>query len=277
MKKALTFTVILLFLGVAFAPSINANVTQNELVEFDVEFCGLGKKHTVKLTQQEADEVEQLFDDIEQRLSEVETREETIEIFKEAIVELDKYGLLGGLSIRHAQRLIISPYQSFRDNKFIQMKVNAEKLDDNENYCCLIAGLTDSTAFTGHLTRYLSIILAHIIYQSNFGIEGLIYLMCLFPFIAFDIVRPFHIGSDILFVQRVSGYVLTLGLDGLKFWKGDNLVGLIDPWYSPYTKIYCVLAVRGFIGIGITNYLKEYPNSFYIGWALKVKIDNLDE
>ncbi len=52
------------------------SVDNDELVELDVEFCGLNKKHTVKLTQQEADEVELLFDDIEQRLSEVETREE---------------------------------------------------------------------------------------------------------------------------------------------------------------------------------------------------------
>ena len=52
MRQVLSVAVILLFVGVVFAPSINASVVKNELIEFDVEFCGLGKKHTVKLTQQ---------------------------------------------------------------------------------------------------------------------------------------------------------------------------------------------------------------------------------
>jgi len=54
-NKNLAFAIILLFIGVAFAPSINASVVKDDLVEFDVEFCGLGKKHTVQLTQKEAE------------------------------------------------------------------------------------------------------------------------------------------------------------------------------------------------------------------------------
>ena len=63
-KKYLAILVILLFIGVAFAPSVNANVVEDDLVEFDVEFCGLGKKHTVKLTREEAHELELLIDEI---------------------------------------------------------------------------------------------------------------------------------------------------------------------------------------------------------------------
>ena len=74
-RKGLAVAVILLFIGVAFAPSINASVVKDELVEFDVEFCGLGKKHKVKLTQQEADEVELLFDDIKEQLDNVSSSE----------------------------------------------------------------------------------------------------------------------------------------------------------------------------------------------------------
>jgi len=51
-RKGLAVAVILLLIGVAFAPSINANVVEDELVEIDVEFCGLGRKQTVQLTQQ---------------------------------------------------------------------------------------------------------------------------------------------------------------------------------------------------------------------------------
>jgi len=75
--KGIAVVVILLFIGLAFAPSINADVSKEELVEVTTEFCGLGKKHTVKLTQEEVDELDQLFDDIKERLDNIETREET--------------------------------------------------------------------------------------------------------------------------------------------------------------------------------------------------------
>ena len=101
MKKQLAVGVIVLFLGLAIAPSINANVSrESELVAITTEICGLdGGKHTVQLTQEEAKEVEQLIDDIERSLDEVETREEAGEVFNYAVVELDKYGLLGRLNI----------------------------------------------------------------------------------------------------------------------------------------------------------------------------------
>ncbi|GAH55890.1 unnamed protein product, partial [marine sediment metagenome] len=93
MKKLLVVGIIFLFLGLAFAPSINANISkasiESEMVEITTEICGFnGGKHTVQLTKEEAEEVEQLIDDIERRLDKVETREEAVEIFNEAIVEL---------------------------------------------------------------------------------------------------------------------------------------------------------------------------------------------
>ncbi|MFW6121072.1 MAG: hypothetical protein ACOC80_09275 [Petrotogales bacterium] len=107
-KKSLAVAVILLFIGVAFAPSIHANISKPSLekVEFTAEVCGLnGGKQTVQLTKAEAVEVEALFKSIREQLNNTETREEAEEIFKEAVVELDKYGLLGGLSVEQAQRL----------------------------------------------------------------------------------------------------------------------------------------------------------------------------
>ena len=94
MKKYLAVVVILLFIGLAFAPSIHANVSK-EMVEFTTEICGLnGGKQTVKLTQEEAEEVIQLFSSIEEQLNNTNSMEEAVEIFDEAIVELDRYGAL---------------------------------------------------------------------------------------------------------------------------------------------------------------------------------------
>jgi hypothetical protein len=108
MRKLLVVGVIILFLGLACAPSINANISkESELVEITTEICGLnGGKHTVQLTKEEAEEVDRLFDSIRERLNATESREEAVEVFNEVVMELDKYGLIGGLSVNQAQKLL---------------------------------------------------------------------------------------------------------------------------------------------------------------------------
>jgi len=170
MKKLLVVGVIVLFLGVAIAPSINANVSKasidSELVEITTEVCGINgvTPNTVSLSKEDAEEVEKLIDDIERRLDNVETREETVEIFNEAVVELDKYGLLGGLSVKQAQRLVTGGYNNLRIGEFFE-KAN---IDSNikGNFFCLLAGNTDSTVF-----KWVHIILqifSHLVLNKQF-------------------------------------------------------------------------------------------------------------
>jgi len=144
MKKLISAIVILLFIGLAFAPSINANVGKEELVEFTTEVCGLnGGKQTVKLTQQQADEVKELFDSINMRLNATKSKGEAEEIFKDAVVQLDKYGLLGGLSVKQAQKLVIGGYQNPRVIDFID-KLKQSSIGSlvqiTEHHSCLVGG-----------------------------------------------------------------------------------------------------------------------------------------
>jgi hypothetical protein len=108
MKKLLVVGVIGLFLGLAITPSINANVNkESELIEITTEVCGLGGgKHTIQLTKEEAEEVDRIFVNIRNKLNTTDSREDAEKIFKDAVVELDAYGLLGGLSVKQAQRLV---------------------------------------------------------------------------------------------------------------------------------------------------------------------------
>ena len=159
-KKILIGSIIAVALIVlsSFSSVVGKVTSDDELVEFEVEFCGLGKKHTVKLTQQEADEVELLFDDIQSRLSTVETREEAEIIFKEAVVELDKYGLLGSLSVKQAQQLIVG--NGVRQNllKRIDGIANENIFDIiNANYFCLIGGHLDFMGSQNPLVRRFAI------------------------------------------------------------------------------------------------------------------------
>ena len=93
MRKLFVIGVIGLFFGLAVAPSINADVSKDdELVEFTTEICGLGgRKHTVLLTKEEAEEIDRLFISIRDRLNATDSKEEAEVIFSEAVVELDTF------------------------------------------------------------------------------------------------------------------------------------------------------------------------------------------
>jgi len=59
-KKGLVIGIIILFVGVAFAPSLQANIGE-EYNDVTTEFLRIGKKHTIQRTRQEAEELENLF------------------------------------------------------------------------------------------------------------------------------------------------------------------------------------------------------------------------
>jgi len=117
-RKVLAVGIILLFIGVALVPSINFNVVKasygNDLVEVTTQACGIkgSGNTTVKLTRQQYQNLKEYLVDFRSRLNQTTTREEAVPLFKEAVVELDNYGLLPkGMSVERAQRLVIGWYQ----------------------------------------------------------------------------------------------------------------------------------------------------------------------
>jgi len=259
-KKALATLVILLFLGLALAPSINADVEKDDLVELDVEFCGLGGKHTVKLTQEEYNEVELIFEDIQEKVSCVESDDEAVEIFNEAIVKLDKYGLLGGLSVKHVQR-IFSNLQRLMDNKFLQRIASFITLNDDENSLCFISGRLSHIDFF----RYIAVIFD----SYNFVLNFLpIFNLC--SSISVSCETWEHEGNGELY--KSNGIITTRGLNGLIKLNGE-IKGCLK-------EIQCGLGmggwfyyigVQGFFGIQLTNPVNDVSNFF--GFARRVNVN----
>lgn len=149
-RKVLVFTVIFLFIGLAIAPSITANVSKtssgDELIEFTTEIYGIPrlKPQTVKLTKQQANEVEHLFDTMKRRLDNTTSREETITIFKQAVVELDKYGLLGGLSVEQTQKLVSEEFQNPKMMKLLEsISSRWNGLGAKNLFCLVFANITN--------------------------------------------------------------------------------------------------------------------------------------
>jgi hypothetical protein len=296
-KKCLAVGVILLFIGVVIAPSINANIGK-EMVEITTEISGLnGGKKTVKLTREEAEEVEALFDSIREQLNATETREETKEIFNDAIVELNKYGLLGGLSVKQAQRLVTGGYQNQRMMKIIENMTNTGQEDNTSNVCCLVAGKTDKTLFVSPRMRFFYPIFHHwALDWSHYPLMELILkfandqvkFMALLIFTLLRVMElewseyvlvlyqenpiprrcMMYLGNDLSEDIPASGWINTYGINGKVGWEGDFYGNL--PWGCFLIYKWCP-AVDGFRGFQL--YTDKFRQGhFYLGSARWVKI-----
>ena len=141
LAKGVAVAIILLFLGVAVVPSLTISVvraaTDNDLVKVTTQACGIKGygNTTVKLTRQQYQNLEQYLVDFRERLNTTTTREEAVPLFKEVVVELNKYGLLPkGMSVEHAQRLVTGYYQNSNILRKIQNDVQSIAKSKQKQY-----------------------------------------------------------------------------------------------------------------------------------------------
>ena len=269
--RGFTASIIALLIALAFSPSIFANTQQEILegkqVELTTEICGLpGKKpQTVQLTQEQADEVDRLFDEIKIKMDNTASREETVEMFNKAIVELDKYGLLSGLNVEQAQRLVTGKNQNLRTGKLFDKLISNPLFQYSiDNIFCLIAGNNIDIVFVS-VWGLLLYRLALIINDSAYS--GL--LVDLVTWII-DYYNPICIGRILWYSPRSTGWVVTVGVMGKKSWDGQLIGTLPYPFY-PLMRA----GVRGFTGYKI---LFDEPDKYkylYLGTALTVGIDSI--
>jgi hypothetical protein len=136
-RKCLTVGIILLFIGVTIVPTINFNTvkasTNDDLVEVTTQACGIKgfEDTTIKLTRQQYQNLKEYLVEFRSRLNQTTTREEAVPIFKEAVVELNKYGLLPeGMSVERAQRLVTGgsqkPIESILNNRHQEIFPNLD-------------------------------------------------------------------------------------------------------------------------------------------------------
>ena len=179
----------------------------------------------------------ELCNDIEQQLSEVETREEAEEIFKYAVIKLDKYGLLGDLSIEESQKLVQGNYREGKSLRFLEKELtkNQESEGIPVNVFCLVA-LRGCAVVIG-IISLLGIALVSILGYAFFPL--FLFFMFLFDFQnlkikhKLDYVAIIDPGANILTVglythnSYETNYKL-LGFTGLKisfdYYSGDSFL-----------------------------------------------------
>jgi len=222
-KQIIATTIILLFIGVAVAPSINFNVVKasndNDLVEVTTQACGINGfgNTTMKLTREQYQNLEQYLVDFRARLNQTSTRDEAVPIFKEAVVELDKYGLLPKwMSVERAQRLVNGWYQkpfgrllNNRQQEIFPGCINV--------FCLLSAKMTypedeELYSFMLPLSPLLMVGLTAGMVLSAIGAEKLSTFVGAFAFLL-SLLNPIHFMNLIIFYY-CNLDVQTIGLKG---------------------------------------------------------------
>jgi hypothetical protein len=298
--------IIFLFISVALAPSINSTVVKasndNDLVEVTTQACGIKGygNTTVKLTKQQYQSLQQYLVDFRARLNQTTTREEAIPIYKEAVVELNKYGLLPkGMSVENAQMLVTVGNQDEREMKLFQN--TSHKYQDNSsdlinNYFCLVTGKADDAWFINPIERI--ILFAEISGIEILGFTGFIFLLLALysPFQIFDKIfdiidsfydkflnsmdefywsywgflhdiQPFLLGGSIGF-NGGNGWIQTIGLNGTKKING-SLYGQIPYLRENGAHYFPPQGIQYFVGLKIYD---SVNGNFLLGSAFRVKI-----
>ncbi|PNX54030.1 MAG: hypothetical protein BV458_01165 [Thermoplasmata archaeon M9B2D] len=261
MKKGLVVTVIILFIGVAVAPSINQSVVkasqEDDFVEVTTQACGIHgyTDTTVKLTREQCQNLEQYLVEFRARLNQTSTREEAVPIFKEAVVELDKYGLLPkGMGVEQAQKLVTGGYYNVRINKTIQRLCDTNDYLIKSNFLCLITGAGNSIHIRGILPTIMALFsipkIGTFFGIMTFGGSG------------------YNPANFIWENFPATGWVDTYGLVGVKKWDGAFSGGCGGKRLT--LTYYEFIGARGFTGLGVTTTIDSLD--FFIGSALWIRL-----
>ena len=293
--KMLVVGVIVLFIGVGVQPAfadVSFEPDNSELVEITVQFYETDRtyNHTVLLTQEKAEELDNLINDFEIKLENADNKIETEAIYKDTIVSLNNLGLLPkDISIEKAQRLVTGKEQDPRFVRIFKRLYDRYKgsWETDENFLCLISGSTNHTSFIGPIGCLTFSIIEKLSYFfDNFPfiyeyIFWPILGIFLIPFGFFGgyiwLLNPLPLGYQIGFAEQfinnygqldywpAIGTVHTNGLNGEKIWNG-----------SFYGRLPILESLNFFIGVfGFTG-IKIFENYSYtyLGSALWVKIRN---
>jgi len=293
MKKFLAVSVILLFFGIAVAPSINHSVVtayDNTFVEVTSQVCGIKgyKDTTVKLTREQYQNLKQYLVEFRTKLNQTSTRGEVVPIFKEAVVELDRYGLLPrGMKVIKAQKLVLG-WSLQQDTKGLLQGVSEKNQQaPQSNFLCLVAGELNNTYSIRRINNWLLLFLirTYTETQSYF----LIPFMMLFenrhemlnkaPLAVCDIVGIGYLNMFLDTYHNSSGWFFSVGVGGIKKWTGE-MVGIL-----PGPKVWGFIPLGGHYGYslnadpgiwgfsGLKILAGVVENKFYLGSALCVGIN----
>jgi hypothetical protein len=302
-RKCLVIGIILLFVGVTIAPTINFNTvkasTDDDLVEVTTQVCGIQGygDTTAKLTREQYQDLEHYLVDFRTRLNQTSTREEAIPIFKDAVVELDMYGLLPrGMSVEKVQKLIIYQYRGQRERESLEKNYTNQE-NSLSNFYCLVAGRTTKTFYCFFITNLLVFCL-FVALKMLYLFEELQYkfladfsyrfydicfeILCNSPIFIRSLFSPYGyclgfmvIGYDNPFGSApAEGWIQTVGVLGHRSINGSIYGQFKANILQESTMLLDNKGIIGFQGLRIRldNNTDNRQDNFYLGTALGIRI-----
>jgi len=281
LRKNLVVAVILLFIGVSIAPSINFTVVKasndNDLVEVTTQACGINGfgNTTMKLTREQYQNLEQYLVEFRERLNQTTTREEAVPLFKEAVVELEKYGLLPkGMNVEKAQRLMTGGQNTVLSHLFEKTSfVNRINDSNNSNYLCLVCSVTDGLITAGPIYRMINNIMYPFFELNSSGKilnflyeHGYIFLYKILGSIIIVILEllygPWLFGSFITTLNPFKVlYTLTYGGEGFNSQTNHYEYHSSNGWVATFG----LNGTRIFQNQPLWGHLPQYPIPIFVG------------
>ncbi len=234
LEKELVVGVALLFISIAVAPFVNScNIKasdDSDGIEVTSQARGIKgfEDTTVKLSINQYQDLEEYLVDFRARLNQTRTKEEAVSIFKNAIVELDKYGLLPkGMTMERAQRLIT------RENSLRNVAASLKKpLSECINVFCLFTAVTYEVIDLNVWLLMYFLLSQYIPYDSPlvflyyfFFLYGMLKPLCFFNFLSVSYGGKFVYDASIGLKGIISGMNdvrSVIGFTGLKIWFNTN-------------------------------------------------------
>ena len=232
-KKGIVVGVILLFFGVAVSPGstsilIDQEPGEDEHVEYSTELCGFPgmKPQTVRLTQQQANEVELLFDNITTRLGKTTSPKEAVEIVNETIIQLATYGLLPNkINTKQLQTFLANTFTQHQEVTIFEKFSNNQSIQElHHTFCCLVTGVIHDGYAMGIVFMIGVILMLLSVFPSPFhillGNPFILILGGLLSLLSFGFVTisPFALMQQ---VNILSGNMTSIGIKGItKFNQG---------------------------------------------------------
>jgi hypothetical protein len=313
MKKIIVIGVIAFFIGVGIQPGI-ATVQIDDIckdyVDIKIELCGLSgiKPYKIQITKEEAVLIENYFNLINEQFEKVNTREEAKAILNDVVIKLDEHRLLGGLSIKQAQKLVTGNYENSRVMKLLENQLNRNQRlnDNNSNYLCLVAGRATYTSCAGLIQTVLTAFFGAISYLAFFlysifpGAPGFFFILFSMLMVSSALnpipyINPFAIAYPLGFGLRLdyplvdespSGYDLNTNAQFFpskgfinSYGQNGNIDWIGEFWGQGEYIPSLLNPLWGSSPIGITGFtgLKIMLNpdngdTFFFGSALKVQL-----
>lgn len=305
--KTLALGVIVLLISVSIQPVFaneptekvtDSKTVDDEKIEYTIQIIKTNKviENKVYLTQQQADELENLIENIGADLNNSETQEETKEIYNNAVNSFNNLGLFPeNISINEIKQLVTGENRNLDKIKF-----KKETSNGFENRFCFVACDTTYTGSFGpiillpiltFIPLFAYSIFLEFLRSINLSKFKTLYSLFMIPYYLLLILflslaycsaicitseQPISIGSLITFGSSgfyddkpSNGWIFTLGLNGIKSYNGDfygQLFGIFLLAGMVYTGII------GFTGISIRK--SNIISAFRLGFGLHVNISS---